>query len=101
LELNAGRSLPSGRRSVSAANYFARQQYTPRPYAGRIILFRARGSKEIGVRDAEMKGWGRLALGGIEVLSVPGDHVTLIGEPHVQVLATQLRACLDKAIAER
>lgn len=99
LELRAGRSSPSGPSSVSAANYLARQRYVPKPYAGRIVLFRARGTKEIGIRDAEKKGWGALASGGVEVWEVPGDHVTLIQEPHVQVLGSQLRECLDRVMS--
>jgi thioesterase domain-containing protein/acyl carrier protein len=99
LELRAGRSSPSGPRSVSAANYLGRKRYTPRPYPGQVTLFRASPSKEIGLLDTEKKGWGELALGGVEVWEVPGDHVTLIQEPHVRVLGNQLRACLDKAMS--
>lgn len=43
-------------------------------------------------------GWGRLALGGVEIRQVPGDHVDMLHRPHVALLAEQLRECIDKAI---
>jgi amino acid adenylation domain-containing protein len=42
-------------------------------------------------------GWGRLAGGRIEVIEVPGDHYTLLQEPHVQTLASRLRERLGRS----
>jgi hypothetical protein len=47
-----------------------------------------------GGREADL-GWGRLAGGRIEVIEVPGDHYTLLHEPHVRTLASRLRERLD------
>ena len=45
-------------------------------------------------------GWGELAEGSrpIELHLVPGNHFTMMSDPHVQVLAEQLRVCLEKAL---
>jgi thioesterase domain-containing protein len=42
-------------------------------------------------------GWRELALGGLEVCSVPGDHNTMIEEAHARILAEKLQDCLRKA----
>jgi hypothetical protein len=41
-----------------------------------------------------------MALGGVEIHQVPGDHLSMFQEPHVQVLAEKLRACIDKALQD-
>jgi amino acid adenylation domain-containing protein len=71
--------------------------YVPKGvYRNRITLFRA--SEEF--RDAPAMGWDKFSSELVETHDVPGDHVTMVTEPHVQVLAKKLRACLDKAQAD-
>jgi amino acid adenylation domain-containing protein len=38
-----------------------------------------------------MKGWDKVAKEGVDLVVVPGDHFTMMREPHVEVLAEQLR----------
>jgi thioesterase domain-containing protein len=45
-------------------------------------------------------GWDQVSSEPVETYSVPGDHITMMTEPHVRVLAEKLRACLDKAQAD-
>ena len=40
-------------------------------------------------------GWGAYVTGPVEVVTVPGNHYTMFREPHVHVLAEQLRRCLN------
>jgi thioesterase domain-containing protein len=42
-------------------------------------------------------GWERLALGGVEIREVPGNHVNMMLWPQVALLAEQLRECIDRA----
>jgi thioesterase domain-containing protein len=42
-------------------------------------------------------GWSEWAAGGVDVHVVPGNHATMVYKPHVEVLAEELRACLDRA----
>jgi thioesterase domain-containing protein len=42
-----------------------------------------------------------LAAGGVEVHVVPGNHATLLREPHVRHLAAGLRAALASAQGAR
>jgi amino acid adenylation domain-containing protein len=47
--------------------------------------------------DDPAMGWDQVSSEPVETYSVPGDHNTMVTEPHVRVLAEKLRACLDKA----
>src|SRR6185369_15139921 len=61
-------------------NYWASLRYAPRPYDGRVDLFRA------GESGAE--GWSDLAR--VEVHRAPGDHYSLLTEPLVGTLSALL-----------
>jgi oxalate---CoA ligase len=71
-------------------------RYVPAAYAGRLTLFRASAVPQVIGTDFSdpYLGWGRWAAGGVEVRPVPGDHLSLLGEPHVGALARSLQACL-------
>ena len=71
--------------------------YRPRDFIPmRATLFRAT-DWEVDNR-AEKMGWDALAVEP-EIELVPGNHMTFIGEPHVQVVAAKLSACLRRAQA--
>lgn len=82
-------------RNVEEAARMAYRSYHPRPYFGRMALFRAvvRG----GDGEDLAAGWRRIALGGMEVVDVPGSHHTMMSSAHVSQLAELLRARLDEA----
>jgi len=84
-------------RQVGRKHDTARKRYVPQPYPGRVTLFRNGSAEE--TPEHELK-WKKLAQGGLEVQVVPGDHKTILLEPHVSVLAQKLRACLEAALAE-
>jgi thioesterase domain-containing protein len=85
--------LPAYLRSVREANVLAARRYTPTPYHGVITLFRAVDRGLAGPADSDAN-WQFLARGGLRVVDVPGDHLSILGEPHVQVLGTALDAAL-------
>jgi thioesterase domain-containing protein/acyl carrier protein len=72
--------------------------YKPRPYAGRVDLFRAR-TERLGRPCAPDLGWAALVHGGVAVHQVPGTHSSIFNEPDVAVLAAELTACLKEAQA--
>jgi thioesterase domain-containing protein len=49
--------------------------------------------------DEEDLGWSRVVSGPVEIFPVPGNHLSLMAEPHVRVLAERLRGCLERALA--
>src|SRR5207245_4799595 len=67
-------------------------------YHGRITLFRVQKQQYWRKRDL-YKGWGKRTTAGIDVHILPGDHLTMWREPHVQDLARALTSSLAKAIA--
>jgi amino acid adenylation domain-containing protein len=93
-----GATLPAPLRGVREANYLASRRYVPRPYAGRLALFRA-AEKQVGRLKEHDLGWSRLARGGVDVREVAGSHTSMILEPHVAVLAARLRETMDRAMA--
>jgi thioesterase domain-containing protein/acyl carrier protein len=99
-EIFAGRRLPEDFRRLLAAHYQAMRDYAPRPYPGRVALFRARVRPLLRLHGRDL-GWGQLARGGLEVVTVPGNHETLLKPPHVQHLAATLLAHLSRAQAGR
>jgi aspartate racemase len=68
--------------------------YRPEPYPGRITLFKAAEEAAEYGPDPKM-GWGGLARGGVEVVEVPGDHMSILDQPRVAELADRLRSYLD------
>lgn len=85
--------------SVERSAVKAKDAWVPRPYSGPITLFRASRQPSWFRPDPKL-GWGRLAVGGLEVLEVPGHHGALVHEPRVAVLAEHLTECLARARAE-
>ncbi|MBW4680494.1 MAG: amino acid adenylation domain-containing protein [Microcoleus vaginatus WJT46-NPBG5] len=75
----------------------ASENYAPQPYPGKITLFRAiaRNEFEATYTDPQL-GWGKFAAGELEIHDVPGDHIGILQEPNVKVLAKKLSAYLQK-----
>jgi thioesterase domain-containing protein/acyl carrier protein len=74
----------------------ATQNYELHSYPGCITFFKANETLEGTSADPTM-GWSDWARGGVDVHIVPGNHANLMYEPHVEVLAQKLTACLDQA----
>jgi len=88
--------LPEELKRVLRSNHTAGNRYTPQPYFGKITLFRA---SEESFRSAEalQSAWSGLALGGLDVHTVAGDHGDILVAPQVVNLAEQLKHCIEKA----
>ena len=72
------------------------RDYVPKPYAGRVTLFRTRTQPFLCSFDP-LYGWGDLAAGGVEVVVIAGSHEKIFVEPHARTLAAKLRVCLNAA----
>jgi amino acid adenylation domain-containing protein len=107
LSLVSSRLLVGGLLDVFRANLEAVVGYQPAPYPGRITLFRSRGLPE-GYEDVEVVmelgpedptfGWAQWSALPVDVLHVPGDHVSMLKEPNVREVAARLRAAVDRAL---
>ena len=75
--------------AVFKANYVALESYQPQPYSGRVALLGANASAE----DPNLR---KLAVGELETHTIPGDHYSMMQQPHVGVLAQELEACMNR-----
>jgi amino acid adenylation domain-containing protein len=86
-------------RQIEKTNIQALEQYLPKmsTYPGKIALFRAK----VGAIESYVElgaGWKKLALGGLEVHEIPGDHTSfLLKEANLNIFARKLKNCLDEA----
>jgi amino acid adenylation domain-containing protein len=74
------------------AHLAAFARYQPRPYDGRVVLFRAEDNRETDSR------WDSFCT-QVRVETVPGNHYSMLRKPHVQALADRLDrylTCPDK-----
>lgn len=74
------------------ANAQAAYHYVPQPYSHPITLFKAIEQPDVFEQDSSL-GWHTLAH-NIQLHEVPGNHLSLLKEPNVQILANQLRQYL-------
>ena len=85
------KQVPAFMRSAYDINYVAVHNYKPRPYDGRLILFRASEQDFRGPYDL---GWGGLFSKGVEIHDLTGDHERIFLEPNIDLLARSLRETL-------
>jgi thioesterase domain-containing protein/acyl carrier protein len=94
---NLGRPLPRALQDIKELNSLAVREYVPHVYDGHVTLFWASSDLRASVDFVE--GWRALAGGGIVVHEIPGSHLDIVKEPHVQELAKKLSGCLQRAQA--
>ncbi|NEO69058.1 MAG: amino acid adenylation domain-containing protein [Moorea sp. SIO3H5] len=100
---NSGIERVRGIVQTIKADELAFMSYLPQGgYQGRITLFRTKEvyQDELGMLDEiptdPTWGWNQLSSQTVEVHVIPGNHTTMLGEPHVQVLAEKLLIRLNK-----
>ncbi|MEH1790983.1 MAG: beta-ketoacyl synthase N-terminal-like domain-containing protein [Nostoc sp.] len=75
------------------ANLRAMREYNPPAYPGKLHFFLA-GDRDEFNAQTPAHGWIGLAQQGIEIYTVPGNHITMNTEPYVQHLANYLQRYL-------
>ncbi len=84
---------------VYKSNSKAVYQYNPRPYQGKVTLFRPvkKSLSAFQYTQSKTQGWGEFAVEGVDVHFVPGTHETMLKNPNVKVLADKLKQCMREA----
>ncbi|MEO1004241.1 MAG: amino acid adenylation domain-containing protein [Cyanobacteria bacterium J06638_38] len=91
---------------VFQANYQASAQYQPRQiYPTPVTFFRAKEvyfddtatDKLSQIRQQPSWGWEQFSTVPVETHVVPGDHITMLAQPHVALLAEKLSICLERS----
>ncbi|HYQ62341.1 SDR family NAD(P)-dependent oxidoreductase, partial [Actinophytocola sp.] len=78
------------------------ERYRPAPYAGEVVLFRARQPHPLTteldpryLRTDRALGWDRYCP-NLVVHDAPGDHISMVDPPNVDVVAARISALLDR-----
>jgi thioesterase domain-containing protein len=89
-----GRTVPPRWRMsyFLGTSHLVRRAYQAAVFQGRLVLLRAREN----ARDPQRR-WGGLARLGLDVRDVPGNHVSMLEEPQVQLTAAMLDRVLREA----
>jgi thioesterase domain-containing protein/acyl carrier protein len=97
-QLSASFDLSQLRQQVRVikANNAAMLKYYPRPYPGRLVFFRAQDAWKPDQAYHPEHFWIDFAGGGIEINTVPGNHLTMNNQPHVQVIIDRLERGLKQ-----
>ncbi len=90
--------VPKYLKNIRQINYAAAYKYTHNKYCGKVTLLKAE-KRGVGEYDKEFLGWKHFAE-EVDIHVIPGNHISIIEEPNVQVLARVLQNCIDQAIAE-
>ncbi len=88
-------SLIANLMQVGKAHVCARRAYRAPRSAVPITLFRA---TKTDIQEDTL-GWAASCSGPIQTHWVPGDHITMMSEPHVQSLARELAREIERAVA--
>ncbi len=79
---------------IRQANHAAAYKYSQKKFPGKVTLFRSQ-QQSVGRYDTEYLGWQHFSE-AVDVVVIPGSHMTLLEEPNVQVLASKLQYCIDR-----
>ncbi|MEH1778656.1 MAG: amino acid adenylation domain-containing protein [Nostoc sp.] len=104
LYLNVSRILPYAYRKqvkIKDFNKQAASEYVPKAYTGRVTVFRAEERPATnGQEEDPNMGWSELALGGLDIQHVLGNHFSIFNEPYVKSLSEKMKVCIEQAIVE-
>jgi len=79
-------------------NFLAMRNYIPGIYKGHIALFKAMDTSSNGFHD-HANGWTAFAA-GVNTQELPGDHYSIMRDPHVRSLAQRLTEYLETTVAD-
>jgi phthiocerol/phenolphthiocerol synthesis type-I polyketide synthase D len=95
----AGRAIIEHQRT-SYLDVRALDRYRPGPIHGPVVLYSARDVQADGMRDPRFdrrdraRGWDAVCGEQLEVVTVPGHHLSVLDPPHVDTLAAHLTQLL-------
>jgi thioesterase domain-containing protein/acyl carrier protein len=81
---------------VYKANIVSSLRYQPEPYPGQVTLFKTAPNAFSRFQGPMVESLQRLARGGVEVVDIPGNHMTLLDRENVPRLAQLLREALQR-----
>jgi aspartate racemase len=92
-------SLGRATKRLREAHKQAVLHYRPRPYQGKVVQLMCAEGSQRSYEDRRL-AWSSVVSSGLEVQIVPGNHLSMVEEPHVRVLAKELEIRLRRAGGE-
>jgi thioesterase domain-containing protein len=86
--------IPAHRRDLMRTVYNAYRDYVPKPYPGKVTLFRATARALLGSFAADA-GWQHYAR-QVEIRRIVGNHNSILDLHHIGPVAQQMRELLDQ-----
>jgi len=80
---------------IDQCNMTALKRYQLKPQEIKVDIFKAK-TRTYYVADKRFLGWKPLALNGVTVHNIPGEHNTIFKAPNDEVFAVELQKCLDR-----
>jgi amino acid adenylation domain-containing protein len=82
-----------GRVRVQEVMSHLMRTYIPKPFTGQVTLFSI-ANLPSEIHENPMERWANTFIGQLNLVTVPGDHVSMLKQPHVAVLAEKIDALL-------
>jgi amino acid adenylation domain-containing protein len=89
------RTLPPEMKRRMETNFNAFQFYHPGSYPGRIVLFRAAVRPLFNGFTRDL-AWDRYVDGRVEIVEVPGNHMSMLEPPNAKIFAAKLQEVLNR-----
>jgi thioesterase domain-containing protein/acyl carrier protein len=83
--------------SILTQNAAAADAYALQHSQQKIVLFRAADAE---VSEQIVKQWEPWVAGGVKLHLIPGDHYSMLKQPHVLTVAQRLKHCFDEVQQE-
>lgn len=74
---------------ITKLNLKAMQDYITEPWDGKILFLKAEERDKFSISTPEL-AWIPLAKQGIEIIPVPGNHISMLSSPHVSRIAKEI-----------
>jgi len=87
-------------KKIKDKHLFAFRNYKMEPFDGKVYLYKADICVHY-VYDTEFLGWKKYARGGVVLHKVPGDHLSMLLSPNVEVFASLLSNSLNYGDEEK
>ena len=83
---------------VLGSNMRAFRKFKPSPVDAHGSLIKASDSASLGLHDPDpAMGWGDVLRGGVDVYDTPGNHVTLMLHPAIEIAGDAMKKALETA----
>ena len=88
---------PVDQATIDRFAYLAGKVWRPNPLDASGVLFRTKFPGEDMLFGFDFAhGWGELFDRGLEIIQIPGDHISMVGDENIAELAGQINSVLDR-----